>query len=102
MTTINIGTDIPTSINTLERLAAWSIMALRRVNPTQKVLEVADTTPVNAAQAALIQADDGSVRFFGRVSISVESDYAEDNVNKLWMKAEELSNTALPEAFKTN
>ncbi|MDJ0635357.1 MAG: hypothetical protein QNJ34_19350 [Xenococcaceae cyanobacterium MO_188.B29] len=102
MTAINITTDIPSNINTLERLAAWSIMALRRTNPTQKVLEVADTTPVNVAQAALIQAEDGSVRFFGRVSISVESDYAEDNVNKLWMKAEELSNTTLPEAFKTN
>ena len=102
MTTLDISTDIPSNINTLERLAAWSIMALRRVNPTQKVLEVADTSPVQVAQAAIVQADDGSIRFFGRVSISVESDYAEDNVNKLWMKAEELSNTTLPEAFKQN
>lgn len=102
MTIIDITTDIPTSINTLERLATWAIMALRRTNPTQKVLEVADTSPVNVAQAALIQADDGSVRFFGRVSISVASDYAEDATVKLWMKSEELSNTALPAGFTTN
>lgn len=102
MTAINVTTDIPTNINTLERLAAWAIMSLRRVNPTQKVLEVADSTPIQTIQAALVQADDGTVRFFGRVSIPVASDYAEDNVNKLWMKAEEISNTVLPEAFKTN
>lgn len=100
MTTINPNTDIPPAINTLERLAAWTIMALRRVNPTQRVIEVSEETPVPTIQAALVQADDGSVRFFGRVSIPVAGDYAEDNTVKLWIKSEELSNTVLPEAFK--
>lgn len=102
MTAINLTTDIPSNINTLERLAAWAIMSLRRVNPTQKVVEVSDTSPVNVAQAAIVQADDGTIRFFGRVSIEVAADYSEDNTVKLWMKAEELSNTVLPTAFTQN
>ena len=100
MTQIDITTDIPTSINTLERLATWAILALRRVNPTQQVLEIPGGNPERVIQAAIIQADDDTIRFFGRVSIAIESDYAEDNVNKLWMKSLELSNTVLPDAFK--
>lgn len=102
MTQIDITADIPSNINTLERLAAWTILALRRVNPTQQILEIPGANPEKVIQAAIIQADDDSIRLFGRVSISIESDYAEDNVNKLWMKAEELSNTVLPDAFKQN
>lgn len=102
MTTINIATDIPASINTLERLTAWAIMSLRRVNPTARVLEVAEEAPVQVIQSAIVQADDGSVRFFGRVSIPIESDYAEDNTNKLWLKAEEITNTVLPDGFKVD
>ena len=100
MTQIDITTDIPASINTLERLATWAILALRRVNPTQQVLEIPGGNPERTIQAAIIQADDDTIRFFGRVSIAIENDYAEDNVNKLWMKSLELSNTVLPDAFK--
>ena len=100
MTTIDITTDIPNNINTLERLATWAILALRRVNPTQQVLEIPGGNPERVVQAAIIQADDDTIRFFGRVSIAIESDYAEDNENKLWMKSLELSNTVLPDAFK--
>lgn len=99
MTAINITTDIPAQINTLERLVTWSIMALRRCNPTLSVTEVADQTSEKVAQSALIQAGDGKVRFIGRVSIEMSPDYAEDNTNKLWTKAFELSNTELPTAY---
>lgn len=102
MTAINITTDIPTNINTLERLATWAILALRRVNPTKEVLEIPGGDPERVIQAAIIQADDDTIRFFGRVSIAIENDYAEDNVNKLWMKSLELSNVVLPDAFKQN
>jgi hypothetical protein len=102
MTILNISTDIPTQINTLERLAMWSIMALRRTNPSLAVVEVADQTAEKVAQTAIVQADDGEIRFIGRVSIKVSADYAEDNSTKLWTKALEFSNTVLPAAYKTN
>jgi hypothetical protein len=102
MTTIVLSTDIPSQINTLERLAMWSIMALRRTNPSLKVIEVADQTAEKVAQTAIVQADDGKIRFIGRVSIEINADYAEDNSAKLWTKALEFSNTVLPTAYKTN
>lgn len=102
MTTINIATDIPSQINTLERLAMWSIMALRRTNPSLKVIEVADQTAEKVAQTAIVQADDGKIRFIGRLSIEVSPDYAEDITGKLWTKALEFSNTVLPVAYKAN
>lgn len=100
MTQIDITTDIPSNINTLERLATWAIISLQQVNPTLKVIEVSQEAPVHVAQAALVQADDGTIRFFGRVSIPMADDYAADNSVKLWMKSEEFGNIALPAAYK--
>ncbi len=102
MTTIDLSTDIPSNINTLERLAAWSIMALRRVNPTLQILETSQTDPERAAQAAIIQAEDDSIRLIGRMSLEIDGAYTEDNSIKLWMHVQELSNTALPSSFKSN
>lgn len=100
MTLINLSTDIPEDINTLERLAMWACMALRRTNPTLSIIEIANQPAEKAVQTALVQADDNTIRFIGRVSLELPADYAEDNSTKLWTKAKELSNTALPEAYK--
>ena len=102
MTIIDVTTEIPSQINTLERLAMWACMSLRRVNPTLAVIEIADQPSEKVVQTALVQADDGSIRFVGRVSIEITPDYAEDNTTKLWTKAMELSNTVLPVGFKQN
>ena len=100
MTLIDPSTDIPSQINTLERLTMWSIMALRRTNPTLSVLEITNQPAEKAAQTALIQADDNTIRFIGRVSLEIPNDYADDSTTKLWTKVNELSNTALPAAYK--
>lgn len=100
MTLIDTTTDIPSSINTLERLAMWTIMALRRVNPTLSVIEIADVPSEKVVQTALVQADDNTIRFIGRVSLEIPADYADDNTQKLWIKPKEFSNTALPAAYK--
>ena len=100
MTQIDITTDIPSDINTLERLAMWTCMALRRVNLTLSIIEIANAPAEKAVQTALVLADDNSIRFIGRMSLEIPNDYAEDNSVKLWNKAKELSNTTLPEAYK--
>ncbi len=45
MTALNISTDIPTNINTLEKLAAWVGLALERCNPSAKILESPTRNP---------------------------------------------------------
>lgn len=100
MTTIDISTDIPSNINTLERLAAWSILALRRINPQLQVLETSQINPERAIQAVVLQAEDDTIRLFGRVSLKVDQAYAENDA-KFWMNVLELSNVELPASFKS-
>lgn len=101
MTLLTISTDIPTNINTLEKLAAWVGLALARCNPSLKILENPNADPERAAQAVLIKADDGSYRLVIRLSLKIADNYAEAT-QKFWFNTEELSGTALPAAFKSN
>lgn len=101
MTAINIATDIPTNINTLEKLAAWVGLALARCNPSLKILEYPNTEPQRAAEAVLIKADDNSYRLVVRLSLPIVDSYSE-STTKFWFNTTEFSNVALPSAYKTN
>jgi len=101
MTTFTASTDLPTNINTLEKLAAWVGQALTRCNPSLKVLELANAQPSRAAEAVLIKADDNSFRLVVRMVLPISDDYAAQT-RKFWENAQEFSNTALPAAFKVN
>jgi hypothetical protein len=96
-----VTTDIPTQINTLERLAAWVALALQRVNPTLSIIEQSNAAPERTCQAVLATAEDDTVRLVARISIEIDPDYAE-STSKLWLSAREFSNTTLPAAFKVN
>lgn len=101
MTSLNIATDIPSQINTLEKLAAWVGLALARCNPTVQILEDPNAAAQRTAQIVLIKADDGSNRLIVRVSLPVVDDHA-SNGFKWWQNPTEISTTALPTAFKAN
>ncbi|WP_009632448.1 hypothetical protein [Synechocystis sp. PCC 7509] len=102
MTAITIATDIPTNINTLEKLAVWVGLALERCNPTLKILESPETEPQRVAQAVLIRADDATHRTILRISVPISADYASNSTVKFWQNATEISNVALPTAYKAN
>lgn len=102
MTLINVATDVPSQINTLEKLAAWVGLALQRCNPSTTVLEAQGLTPERVASAILFKADDNSTRIGIRLSLAVADGYAE-NPQKFWTNILELPQSAiLPTAFKTN
>ncbi len=102
MTTINIATDIPTNINTLEKLAAWVGLALERCNPSAKLLESPETEPQRVAQAVLIRADDATHRMIIRLALPMNNGYAENSTVKFWQNALEIDTVALPTAYKAN
>lgn len=101
MTAFDKSTDLPANINTLERLHVWSGLALARLNPVLQVLEVPGFSAERVAQSTLIKADDGTNRIVIRTSIAIDGDYATDTTTKFWMKAIDLSNTTLPNSFKS-
>ena len=97
-----VTSDIPTSINTLEKLATWVGLALQRCNPNTTVLEAPGLNPERVASVILFKADDNSTRLGIRLSLQVADGYAE-NPQKFWTNVVELPQSAtLPAAFKTN
>jgi hypothetical protein len=98
MTTITSGNIPASASSSLERLGAWTLLALSRCNPDLDVLEETGTA-TRAVQVGIIVDDTGVPRLVGRISIALASNYAEDNTSKLWAKALELSTTALPTGF---
>lgn len=100
MTALTISSDIPSNINTLERLAAWVGLALRRVNPVASVLETPGAYAEPIAQTVLLKADDNTIRLIVRLSIPIAPEYAESTA-KFWIHAQEMSNVPIPAAFKT-
>lgn len=101
MTQIVLATDIPSNINTLERLFLWCGYSMAYVNPTLGVLETYDRAE-KVAQAAIFQAADDTYRALVRSTIPLDPNFMTDRTVKAWMFAQEISNTALPASFKSN
>jgi hypothetical protein len=102
MTAFNPSTDLPSQINTVERLAAWAFLTLATVNPKASILEDVDRSEF-IAQSGIIKAADGSERLIGRVSLELDPSFKSDNTKKLWMHANEVPGGAvIPAGFKSN
>ncbi len=101
MTTINLATDIPNAIVTLEQLGAWVGLTTARINPTLAILE-AENYNQFVMQSGIFSAADNSNRLVQRASYRLDMNYISDRTKKLWMFANEFSNVAIPDAFKVN
>ncbi|MDZ8135163.1 MAG: glucose-6-phosphate dehydrogenase [Nostoc sp. DedQUE04] len=101
MTAFNPATDIPSQIDTLEKLAAWLGSALFTINPTLTVIEGAGYTERACQAGNFFVATDAKTRMIVRLSLEVSPDQA-SGANKNWTYIQPLSNTALPAAFKQN
>lgn len=101
MTTLTIATQIPTNINTIERLHAWSGYVLATCNPTLGVREAANRTEL-AAQAYIFQAADDTFRLLTRTCLPVNPIFMNDRTVKIWQHTQELSNVAIAAGFTTN
>ncbi|MBC7971545.1 MAG: glucose-6-phosphate dehydrogenase [Verrucomicrobia bacterium] len=100
MTVINIATDLPNSITTLEQIAAWSNLALRTIYPT---LEAVEGVGINerVAQAGIFYvASSNYYRMLNRTSLLVSPDHLIGGA-KMWTYVQEFGSTALPAGFKS-
>lgn len=101
MTALSITTQIPSQINTVEKLHMWSAMVLNAVNPTLTVIEGTGYTERAAQQGLYWVAADTKTRGIFRVSLEMNSNYMSAG-GKLWTFANELSATAIPTNFTAN
>ncbi|MEH2261029.1 glucose-6-phosphate dehydrogenase [Nostoc sp.] len=101
MTAFNPATDIPSQIDTLEKLAAWLGSALFTINPTLVVIEGAGYTERACQANNYWVAADAKTRMIVRFSLQVSPDQS-SGPNKNWTYIQPLSNTELPATFKQN
>ena len=93
--------DVPSNIDTLEKLQVWLGYALVRCNPTAKMLESPQDDPVRVCEVVTIRDDSGIYRAVVRVAVPLADNYAEA-VTKIWESAVKIDDVPLPSAFKTN
>jgi len=101
MTAINLATDIPSQINTIEKLAAWCSQILANLNPSATAIEGVGYTERVAQSGIFYVAADNKYRRLIRLSLEVSPDFESGNL-KPWQYALEVSNTPIPAAFKSN
>lgn len=100
-------TDIPASVDTVEKLAVWVANLLNFLNP--KVTAVEGTKDSDAVTVRVSQfspyfvsavPDDYHWRVVARQSIRLNSNW-QNGAGKIWTNAVELSTTSIPTDFKS-
>lgn len=97
-----VHTQIPSDIDTVEKLFLWTVLLLDNQASSVDIKEDDGIIPVPAVQAQIVRVADDSKRFIGRVSIKLKEEYATNNTVKLWQHADALVNTSIPSNFTTN
>jgi hypothetical protein len=93
--------DIPSEINTIEKLEVWCSQLLSHLNPDQVAVEATGSQSRTASAAPFyITASDPSVwRHISRLSIPLSRDW-QGGGNQMWNYAQELSVLPIPASFK--
>lgn len=86
--------DIPSNINTYERLAVWAIQCLQSSANGSEVNVIAGATSVPAAQCQVAVTADNVDRFILTAYVPVDRDALNSATQKTWMAALDVSNAA--------
>lgn len=94
--------DLPSTINTVEKLAVWAALVLNHVNPTLTVVEMTGSAERAATSGPfyIVAGSEPGWRQISRQSIKLNANW-QRGVGKLWTHAEDLSNAAIPTEFKS-
>ncbi|HSP30455.1 MAG TPA: hypothetical protein VLO13_00315 [Halomonas sp.] len=92
--------NLPASVNTVEKLAAWANGVLYQLHKNTRYQESDDSplVPVITAQDGL--AADKSERIIFRASLPLSPEWR-TQTTKFWQEAQEISNAAIPPSFLT-
>lgn len=95
-------TDIPSEINTVEKLEVWVGTLLANLNPDQTSVEATGSLTRTASSAPfyITSSDPAKWRNISRCSIPLSKDW-QGGGNQIWNYAEELSVAAIPVSFKS-
>lgn len=90
-------TQIPLTINTVEKLHAWAATLLDVMNPTLRILEDENISE-KATQLVTKPTPSSGTVFIARITLPVVTNYG-SSTDPFWQNVNELSNTAIPAAW---
>lgn len=102
MTAINLATDIPSSINTLEKLSMWASLVLNNLYPEVTIIEAPGTSSIQASSAPFI-ANDGTNLYWINISrntFRLNRNWQRGS-QKIWTFTEDIGTIAIPAEFKS-
>ena len=99
--------DLPASVNTVEKLATWSLAVLGYLYPNNTVFEVQGSPPVPVISAAPFAVYNSAAdwvvtsewRYISRLSLPLNKDWQKSG--KVWSHAISLGADAIPVEFKS-
>ncbi len=94
--------QIPSNIDTVEKLAVWCMMLLENQAGTMQIKEADNELPSSVAQVQVLRVADESIRVIGRLSLPISPNYATNNTVKFWQHTLPLVNTTIPTGFANN
>lgn len=95
-------TDLPASIDTVEKLAAWSLTVLNYLHPILTATEATGSAERVATAAPFYITADPSPkwRYIGRFSFVLNQQFQTGQA-KIWANVEQLSTQSIPAAMKS-
>ena len=100
MTVLNIA-DIPSSINSVEKLAVWASTVLNDLYSTQTIEEAVNSTEfVTQSAPFYVQASTPpGWRHISRLSVPLAAGWRRQG--KIWIHAQDIGSTAIPAEMKS-
>jgi hypothetical protein len=94
--------EIPSNINTYERLAFWVIQCLQNISNGEEVNAVQGEGSVPIAQAQVAKTADGRDRAVLVAYVPIDFAALNDPNERTWMAAQDISNAAPAPVFLSN
>lgn len=101
MATLDLG-DIPTNINTYERLAVWAVQCLQSIANGEEVNVVAGASSVPISQCQIAVTADNVDRFILTAYVPLDRNDLNSPTQKTWMAANDISSAAPHSNLITN
>lgn len=86
--------NIPSTINTYERLAVWAIQCLQSISSNQEVLVQQNAAPVPIAQCQFSVTSDGVDRFILSGYLPCDRNAINSPTAKTWMATSDIGTAA--------
>ena len=96
----NKTTDLPSTVDTVEKLFVWTASLLGEVLPEELIKLTGSTNPITRLDYGISQDFEQKSNYAASFYIPLSDDWRSSG-NKIWEEAEELSELAIPAAYKS-